>query len=330
MQRTTAQPAPQRIPVELGWNAPGIFNILDYPAETTAVDAITALRPGFIRLYGGTLANYSSTTGLAYGLSADAPKELLDKDRMAIDSGRATRNYISEAVALLLAARCPVMWVANLRLPASHTITALLAFQAAGIQVLAVELGCEPYLNQYKTWYKSATNYLTKAKAYRDKVRIAFPDVKFGVCIAPDPCLKDLGDTPAERLVLWNKAVYKAQWPDHLVVHLYAKAADSVEYTSKWLPEAFANIKSHSSKPVDITEMNLFKSEADGTALQVDHMRRMLDFIEQEPRIQRAAAHSLFALGIGYNAIQRNRNIHVFTPLGAFVSDYRSSTSTTL
>src|ERR1700754_2914001 len=78
------------------------FNLLA-PPDNTTMDVIASVQPVVWRFPGGTIANYTRTSGLGYNFVVD-PDVPIDATSMAqqqaaIDSGRCTTNYLPEMVA---------------------------------------------------------------------------------------------------------------------------------------------------------------------------------------------------------------------------------------
>lgn len=318
LTRHRPTPAPP-LPIQYnGFNAAFAANFLAFPDAGTRINETKATNPNYIlRFPGGTVGNYYHTSGNGYGVVASettgAPVSITAQvDIDATVSG----NYLDDMVACALAAGAAVTWVANMYTgTTAESITAINAFLAAGVPVVAIELGNEWYLNRYIGKYPTHTEYIADALVFRDAMKAQFPSIPCGIVVAPSAGMKDPDSAGSSqpRLDDANAAIRLLTWPDAFVLHAYA-AIDSAK-TPYDSPSADAVCAAHRSalvahiaslpgKPVWLTEWNTIPTSAGDTDTQANHYRAMRAYIKAEPRITIQTLHNLMGAGTNNNAIK--------------------------
>jgi len=185
---------------------------------------LAALRPAVLRYPGGTVANYWDwRTGQVGASGAGAGVPFI----AALARGGPPRA--ANTPATFMAACDPIgaqgVWVLNLLVgDRDDQIALLLAAQAAGAQVGAVELGNELYstLPEVRARFPTPEAYVAEAGAWAAALRKVFPGVRCAaVALGRQPAEDD-----AERLHGWDAGLARALGAhpamDALVVHVYA------------------------------------------------------------------------------------------------------------
>lgn len=299
------KPKPPQYPARRnGFNAAFAANYAGITGFVPLLRELGACSPGFVlRFPGGTLANYTHTSGRGYGLVhseiANAPQSIAEQ--FAKDQST-TANHLDTMVALAKDSGAAVLWVANLytgRL--IETVEAIGAFKAAGVEVVGVELGNEWYLTRYRDKYRDVYDYATQAKAWSDEIKRNWPDMPVGVIVAPSAGMKDAdsGRGRAKILSAANEVLRDLKWPDAYVLHSYAQAADPAGHR-----DALRDHLDTFAKPVWITEWNLHGTENGGTATQLMHYGAMMDMLDEAPKVTVQTLHNLAATGDGYNVVR--------------------------
>lgn len=316
-----------------GFNAAFTMNHVDSPGFQDRLGELTAATPNLVlRFPGGTIGNYYHVTGNGYGVveaeTTNAPDSVVEQ--VDIDATKPA-NYLAGMVSLAQSVNAKVVWVANLWTGTiAETLTALHAFDNAGVGIAGVELGNEWYLPRYQSAYPTHAEYITQAKAFRDAIKADFPGVPVAIIVVPSNEMKDLDSGNRNSIATTaNNAIWALAWPDAYALHSYAPVKPAgTPYGS---PEADAVCLAHRqalqdhvntfSKPVWLTEWNVVGTSAGGTVTQTRHCSAMRELFKRMPQMTLQTMHSLTGAGIGYNAIRTTGGGSVLTPVGQDIVD---------
>lgn len=178
-------------PAFFGYN-PGDHAAVNGPWTDPAFNAaVAALRPGNLRFPSGTAANYWDWRNGCEGLGSMAPCK---------KQGVSTIDKFAQT---LKAANASAVLVLNMLTDTlSSQLDFLAAAEAAGVSVVAVELGNEFYNNDadYVKAFPTGADYGAEASKWMAAVRAAYPAAAISVVGVPS-----YRDSNKARLTDWNK-----------------------------------------------------------------------------------------------------------------------------
>lgn len=326
----TGEPLPA---LKWGYNTADAFALYS-GTDPLLVDRVEELEPQLLRYPGGTLANFTHPTGLAYGLKLSeiqlvAGTEVYNSihsrylgEQADIEAGLVSGNYLQDMIDLALTTDRSVLYVANLLTgTVSEMTTTLHAMLDAGVNVVGVELGNESHLKAFDFRFSNDVEYLAVATPYAQALDAQFPNLKYGLNAYPSGIIKDMGPTGTAKALAWNVMMSNSAYGDALIVHCYSRAPNcnqgsvtpnfncgaefSDSYVTEKVPAALSELAGLGNKKVWVTEWNIDGdySHYGNSLSQAMFYADMSLTMAQQPDVTISSYHNLVAYDKGYNVL---------------------------
>ena len=288
---------------------------------------------GIVRFPGGTIANFYHPHEAGYGYrkteidalrESSVKKHMQTVERMAgkLQHQRGIQqNFIHDMAAFARASNSEVLYAANLlNGTVEETLFAIRTLRDAGVRVAGIELGNEYYLKAYSAAFPNAADYTTKASAFAEALRKAFPNIPLSVVAAPPPSVKSLSNREAS----WNAALAGHLFYDAVSVHYYPRPAASVssvpppctapqaaQLAGRGFRTAMDEVSTvfGTSTPIWLTEWNVLAAPK-WCSQSLPHavfVNSMLCEMARIPQLEISTYHSALSRGNGFNLLRHRK-----------------------
>lgn len=324
---STHTTATSRVKIEPIWNQQHAINskliafntgyMFTAPIEKEkAVEKITqTLQPYALRFPGGTIGNYYHPDGIGYGFKEEEVQHKMPEITKAMPLFN--QNAIHHFVDLCKMSNTNAIYVANMMTaPVEETIWAVEHLLKNNIPVVAIELGNEFYLEQYRDYFPTPESYVKKAKEFAQVLRKKFPQIPLGA-VAASPTESNPKGNYGKYKQLWNITLGKENFYDFYIPHLYPKVQACADFGGGDKAKVFECLNlslgiEHldyfqiivdyyrpyfGDKKMWITEWN---SQAEGqisntvrhASFVAEYLMGLIDYSEKYPQIEQAYFHN--------------------------------------